>query len=108
MVGLHQDCPLSPFLSTIFMDRISRHTPAVEGVKFCGLPNPSLLGQFEAKCQAVGIRISKSKSEAMVLSLKRVDWPLWVGGELLPQAEEFKYHEFLFTSEGRGASGSPC
>ena len=36
----------------------------------------------------------------MVLSRKRVDCPLWVGGELL-QLEEFKYLGVLFTSEGR-------
>jgi len=37
----------------------------------------------------------------MVLSRKRVACPLQVGGEILPQAEEFKYLGVLFTSEGR-------
>ena len=37
----------------------------------------------------------------MVLSRKRVPCPLQVGGELLPQVEEFKYLGVLFTSEGR-------
>ncbi|XP_051789808.1 uncharacterized protein LOC127529636 [Erpetoichthys calabaricus] len=47
------------------------------------------------------MRISTSKSETMVLSRKRVECPLRVGGEILPQVEEFKYLGVLFTSEGR-------
>ncbi len=47
------------------------------------------------------MRISASKSEAMVLSRKRVACPFKVGGVLLPQVEEFKYLGVLFTSEGR-------
>ncbi|XP_049899777.1 uncharacterized protein LOC126389867 [Epinephelus moara] len=47
------------------------------------------------------MRISTSKSEAMVLSRKRVDCPLQVKGEVLRQVEEFKYLGILFTSEGR-------
>ncbi|MDF4355550.1 hypothetical protein P3445_23995, partial [Vibrio parahaemolyticus] len=60
-----------------------------------------LLGWFAAECEAAGMRISTSKSEAVVLSQKRVDCPLQVGGEVLPQVEEFKYLGILFTSEGR-------
>lgn len=45
--------------------------------------------------------ISTSKSEVIVISQKRVELPLWVGGELLPQVDEFTYL-VLFTSEGRG------
>ena len=37
----------------------------------------------------------------MVLSWKRVDCPLLVWGESLPQLEEFKYLGVLFTSEGK-------
>ena len=37
----------------------------------------------------------------MVLSRKRVERSLWVGNEILPQVEEFKYLGVLFTSEGR-------
>jgi len=59
-----------------------------------------LLERFAAKCEAAGIRISPCKSETMVLSRKRVECPLWVGNEILPQAEEFKYLGVLFTSEG--------
>ena len=47
------------------------------------------------------MRISTSKSEAMVLSQKRVDCPLQVGGESLPQVEEFKYLEVLFRVKGK-------
>ena len=47
------------------------------------------------------MRISTSKSEAMVLSWKRVDCPLQVGEESLPQMEEFKYLRVLFMSEGK-------
>ena len=59
------------------------------------------LGRFAAECESAGMRISTSKSEAMVLSRKRVDCPLQVGGEFLPQVEEFRYLGVLFTSEGR-------
>ncbi|MDF4304923.1 reverse transcriptase domain-containing protein, partial [Vibrio parahaemolyticus] len=59
------------------------------------------LRRFIAECEAAGMRISTSKSEAMVLSRKRVDCPLQVRGEVLPQVEEFKYLGVLFTSEGR-------
>lgn len=37
------------------------------------------------------MKISTFKSEAMVLSRERVEFPLWVGKESLPQAEEFEY-----------------
>lgn len=37
------------------------------------------------------MRICSSKSESMDLRLKRVDYSLWVGGEILPQMDEFKY-----------------
>ncbi|KAK3514973.1 hypothetical protein QTP70_000742 [Hemibagrus guttatus] len=47
------------------------------------------------------MRVSTSKSEAMVLNRKKVAYTLQVGGEVLPQVEEFKYLGVLFTSEGR-------
>ena len=47
------------------------------------------------------MRISTSKSEAMVLDRKKVLCPLQVGGVVLPQVEEFKYLGVSFTSEGR-------
>ncbi|KAI3375063.1 hypothetical protein L3Q82_021584, partial [Scortum barcoo] len=48
-----------------------------------------------------GMRISTSKSKAMVLDQKRMACPLRVGGEVLPQMVEFKYLGVLFTSEGK-------
>ncbi|TWW73424.1 hypothetical protein D4764_15G0008180 [Takifugu flavidus] len=47
------------------------------------------------------MRISTSKSEAMVLARKKVECLLQVGEEVLPQVEEFKYLGILFTNEGR-------
>ncbi|KAI3372210.1 hypothetical protein L3Q82_007063 [Scortum barcoo] len=68
-----------------------------------------VLERFAAECEAAGMRISTSKSEAMVLDRKRVACPLRVGGggEVLPQVEEFKWRSLreylgvLFTSEGK-------
>ncbi len=55
------------------------------------------LGQFATG--AVGVRVSTSKSKAMVLCWKTVDCLLWLGDELLPQVRELKYLMVLFTSD---------
>ncbi|KAI3367033.1 hypothetical protein L3Q82_009666 [Scortum barcoo] len=87
----------------------SLYIPTGAGAWFA-LPAPDLLTfsahvleRFAAECEAAGMRISTSKSEAMVLDRKRVACPLQVGGEVLPQVEEFKYlgAGVLFTSEGK-------
>ncbi|KAI3360397.1 hypothetical protein L3Q82_002311 [Scortum barcoo] len=102
------------------MDRISRRSQGPEGVRFgnhrissllfaddvvlmasSGQDLQHVLERFAAECEAAGMRISTSKSEAMVLDRKRVACPLRVGGEFLPQVEEFKYLGVLFTSEGK-------
>lgn len=45
------------------------------------------LGQFAAKCEAVIIRGSISKSAAMVLCQKTVDCSLWIWSDLLPRVK---------------------
>ncbi|XP_077077941.1 uncharacterized protein LOC143731159 [Siphateles boraxobius] len=99
-------------------DRIYRRSQGSEGVRFGSYTISSLLfadnvvvlapssqdlqhalGWLAAECEAAGIGISTSKSEAMVLSRKRVACPLQVGGEFLPQVEEFKYLGVLFMNK---------
>ncbi|KAI3362854.1 hypothetical protein L3Q82_001889 [Scortum barcoo] len=86
------------------MDRISRRSQGPERVRFgkqhriysylLFADDFFLFSMYWAvcsrKCEAAGMRISK-----------RVACPLPVGGEVLPQVEEFKYLGVLFTSEGK-------
>ncbi|TWW64116.1 hypothetical protein D4764_03G0011240 [Takifugu flavidus] len=102
------------------MDRISRCSHGVEGVRFGDLRIGSLLfaddvvllassardlqlslDRFAAACEAAGMKISTSKSEAMVLNWKKVECLLRVKEKILPQVEEFMYLGVLFTSERR-------
>ncbi|KAK3528654.1 hypothetical protein QTP70_007199 [Hemibagrus guttatus] len=119
-VGLRQGCSLSPVLFIVFMDRISRYSQGLEEVQFgdhrisslifaddvvllapSSLDLQHALWRFAAECEAAGMSVSTSKSEAMVLDRKKVACTFQVGEEFLPQVEEFKYLEVLFTSEGR-------
>ena len=116
-VGLRQGCPLSRILYLIFMDRISRRSRGEESVRVGDLRIASLLfaddvvllatsdcdlqhalGWFAAECEAVGMRVSTSKSEVMVLCRKMVECSLQAGSELLPQV---KCLGVLLTSEGK-------
>ncbi|KAK3506039.1 hypothetical protein QTP70_003193, partial [Hemibagrus guttatus] len=58
----------------------------------------SLVHIASSECEAAGMRVSTSKSEAMVLDRKKVACILQVGWELLPQVKDLWV---LFTSEGR-------
>jgi len=80
-VGLHQGCPSSPVLFLVFMDRIWRCSRGEEGVWFGNFRVTSLLSaddvvllassghdlQFTAECEAAGMKVSSSRSEAVVL-----------------------------------------
>ncbi|KAI3372280.1 hypothetical protein L3Q82_022793, partial [Scortum barcoo] len=62
-----------------------------------------VLERFAAECEAAGMRISTSKFRGHG-SRPGKGWRAlsrWVGGEVLPQVEEFKYLGVLFTSEGK-------
>ena len=66
-VGLRQGCPLSSILFIHFMDRIS-HRPMTS------------MTRFATECEAAGMKMSTSKSEAMVLTRRKADCLLQVGG----------------------------
>ncbi|KAI3367105.1 hypothetical protein L3Q82_008170 [Scortum barcoo] len=91
-VGLRQGCPLSPVLFIIFMDRISRRSQGPEGVRFGNHRISSLLFADDVVLMA-------SSGQDLQHVLER--FAAEVGGEVLPQVEEFKYLGVLFTSEGK-------
>ena len=80
------------FGSLLFADDVALLGPSVRGLQ---------LDRFTAQCEMAGMKISTSKSEAMVLGQKKVKCLLWVVEDLLPHVEEFKYLGDLFTSEGK-------
>lgn len=92
----------------LFMDRVSRCSEEVDSVQFgclrilfllfaddvcvCVLDSSIdilhlSLGQFAAECEMDRMRISSFKSEATVLGHKRVECPILVWNEKLPQVE---------------------
>ncbi|XP_037554246.1 xenotropic and polytropic retrovirus receptor 1a [Nematolebias whitei] len=56
-------------------------------------------GRFSAECEVAGMRVSSSKSEAMVLDWKCGGMLLQVWEETLPQVKELKYLSILFTKQ---------
>ena len=74
-------CPSSPILFVVFMDRIWKCSWGEEGVWFGNLRVTSLLfaddvvllaslERFTAECEAAGMKVSSSRSEAVVLNLR--------------------------------------
>lgn len=101
-VGLRQGCPLLQILIITFIDRVTQHSLVAEGVRFGDFRILSLLfaddvvllvpssddlwlelDRFTAEWEAAGMQIGTFKSEAMVLSQKRVHCPLRVREEVL-------------------------
>lgn len=58
------------------------------------------LERFAAECEAMGMRISTCKSEAMVLRRKPMACLLPMRNESLPQMKEFTHLWVLFMYEG--------
>lgn len=58
------------------------------------------LDQLTVEREVAGMRISTSKADTMVLTLKR-EFPLQVGEESPSQMEEFNYFRVLFMSGAR-------
>ena len=107
-VGLCQGCPLAPILFITCMDRISRCSYGDLRIGFLLFADDLVLLaslahdlQVRSESEEAGMRMSTSKSEAMVLSRKKVDSLLQVGKEIQSQVEEFKYCKVLFTIEGK-------
>ena len=63
-----------------------------------------MLSGFEAECLDASMRISTSKTEAMVVSRAPSQCTLHVSGVPLKQVEKFKYLGFTFTSDGKSGT----
>lgn len=59
-------------------------------------------GQLTLEWEAVGMRISNFKSEAIVLSWKRISWPLRVRGKLRPMRRRLGISRSCSRVMGRG------
>jgi len=81
------------------MDRISRLSCGEEAI-FENL-RVGIIKPRPSACEATRMKASLSKSEATVLNWKKMECSLRVKDECLPQAEEFKYVDILFISDGR-------
>ncbi|KAI3368036.1 hypothetical protein L3Q82_026859 [Scortum barcoo] len=82
-----------------------RHsTVSLRGILWGGAPRVWGPGAFAKGC-SVSVRpeqeLGSHCRQPWFSNRKRVACPLRVGGEILPQVEEFKYLGVLFTSEGK-------
>lgn len=66
------------------------------------------LGEFAAECEAVGMRISTSKYENMVLRQNKVEGSLWVGKRLQRQVEEEEWSGRSTDRWVQGLRGGGC
>lgn len=98
--GHCRGCASFPIMFVVFMDMISRSSHGEERLQAGDPKTPPhcfllMIRSYERKGE--GMRISASKSEAMVLSRKHMDLLLQVGDTSLPQVKEFKYLGVFFT-----------
>jgi exonuclease III len=119
--GLRQGCVLSPLLFTVFMDRISRRSQGSEGISIGDARASNLLfaddvaklattrtdlqkaiDRFNDECNASGMKISVSKTQAMTISrIPHESGNLSVSGAPLTEVEKFKYLGVTFTCDGK-------
>jgi hypothetical protein len=118
--GLRQGCVLSPLLFIVYMDRVMRKTNLDGGIMLgrerishllfaddlvLFAANEASLQQmlncFVRECENASMKLSTSKTEAMVVSRAPSQCTLHVSGVPLQQVEKFKYLGFTFTSDGK-------